>query len=185
MPGIGSIIGGIVPALLGGVAGATNTRPPSLDPTQRKSLDTLIPYLQNIATGPAGIDPIQKALMYGNIAGNQTGAMDAVTHALVSRGLGHSGLLGGALTQVVNQAQQNRNQADLSLQQQGVQIKQQDIQNLLSALNVQNIPGQSGIGGFFSGMAPIAAYSIQSALNRSAYGGGAPHPQVGDFGGGA
>jgi hypothetical protein len=167
-----AFLAGLIPALLGGIAGATNPRPPALDPTQRGSLDQLIKSLMPNATGTPKIDPVQQNLMYGNIAQNQTGGMDAVTHALVSRGLGHSGLLGGALTQVANQAQQGRNQADLGLQQQAVQQKQLSIQDILGLLGVSNIPGQSGVGAFFSGMAGPAAYSIQNMLNNRSGGGG-------------
>lgn len=174
LPGI---LGGVGSSLLGGLAGATNPRPPSLDPTQRGALDDLIKNLMPNALGTPQIDPVQQSLLYGNIAQSQTGGMDAVTHALVSRGLGRSGLLGGALTQVANQAQAGRNQADLGLQQQAVQQKQLSIQDILGLLGVGNTPGQSGAGAFFSGMAPVAAYSIMSAINnrnKSSGGGGNP-----------
>lgn len=166
-------IGGLASSLLGGIAGATNTRPPSLSPGQSSALSNLLgtpgqpSQLLQTAMGTPKIDPVQQNLMYGSIAANQTGGMDAVTHALVSRGLGHSGLLGGALTQVANQAQAGRNQADLGLQQQAIQQKQLSIQDILGLLGVNNTPGQSGAGGFFAGMAPVAAYSIQSAMNRN------------------
>ncbi len=161
-----AIAGALVSGLLGGISGAANKRPPSLDPTQSGSLDALIKSLMPNATGTPQIDPTQQALMYNNIAQGQTGANNAVTNALVSRGLGHSGILGGALTQVANQAQSGRNEANLGLQQQAVQQKQLSIQDILGLLNVSNIPGQSKFGGFMQGMAPIAAYSIQQMLNQ-------------------
>jgi len=130
-------------------------------------MNQLIPSLLPTATGTQHIDPVQQGLMYGNIAQGQTGAFNAVTNALASRGLGHSGLLGGALTQIGNQAQSLRNQSDLGLQQQAFQQKQLSIQDLLGLLGTPNVPGQSGLGGFLAGMAPIAAYSIQNALNNN------------------
>lgn len=173
------LIGGLLPGLISGLAGSANTRPPSLDPTQRGSLDSLIKGLMPTAQGTPTIDPIQQALMYGNIAASQTGANDAVTNALVSRGLGHSGLLGGALTQVANQAQQSRNQANLGLQQQAIQQKQLSIQDILGLLSVNNAPGQSGGAGFLNGMAPVLAYSIQSMMNNGGFGGGGSSGSVG------
>lgn len=159
-------LAGLIPALLGGISGAANRRPPSLDPTQSGSLDALIRSLMPNATGTPQIDPTQQALMYGQVAQNQTGANNAVTNSLVSRGLGHSGLLGDALTQVANQAQSGRNTGNLQLQQQAIQQKQLSIQDILGLLNVSNIPGQSGFGAFMNGMAPVAAYSIQNMLNN-------------------
>src|SRR2546425_1019270 len=131
-----AFLGGLASSLLGGLAGLGNRRPPSLDPTQRQSLDELLKNLMPRATGTPQIDPTQQALMYGNIAQGQTGAFDAATHALTSRGLGRSGLLGSALMQVANQAQQNRNQANLGLQEQAVQQRQLSIQDILGLLNV-------------------------------------------------
>jgi hypothetical protein len=121
--------------------------------------------------GTPKIDPIQQALMYGQNAQSLTGANNAVTHALVSRGLGQSGILGAGLMQNANQSQANQNNINLGLQQQAVQQRQLTIQDILGLLNVNNTPGQSGFGGFMAGLAPVAAYSIQNALNRS-YGGG-------------
>jgi hypothetical protein len=160
------------PAILGGISGAANKRPPSLDPTQKGSLDSLLQQLMGQVKGTPTIDPIQQQLMYGQIAQGQTGANDAVTHALVSRGLGRSGLLGGALTQVANQAQTGRNTANLGLQQQAIQQRQLNIQDILGLLNVSNVPGQSTGGGFLAGLAPILAYSIQNAMNNRGSGGG-------------
>jgi Spy/CpxP family protein refolding chaperone len=154
----------IIPSLLGGLAGLFNKRPPSLDPSQHGALDELIRNLMPTATGTPTIDPIQQALMYGNIAASRTGADTAVTHALSSRGLGTSGLLGAGLIQNQNVATQNQNQANLGLQQQAIQQKQLSIQDILGLLNVNNTPGQSGAGGFMAGLAPILSYSIQSIM---------------------
>jgi hypothetical protein len=156
---------GAIPSLLGGLSGLFNQRPPALNPAQSGALNSLIPNLMGKATGTPTIDPTQQALMYGGVAQNQTGANNAVTNSLVSRGLGHSGILGGALTQVANQAQQSRNQGNMGLQQQAVQQQQFDLQTLLGLLNVNATGGQSGAGAFSAGMAPVAAYSIQNMLN--------------------
>lgn len=180
---IAAAIAPIATSLIGGIAGASNTRPPSLDSTQSSSLDALIKSLMPTAQGTPHIDPIQQMLMYGQNAAGRAGADNAVTHALTSRGLGTSGLLGGALMQNQNQSQSNQNQIDLGLQQQAVQQKQLSIQDLLGLLGVNNTPGQSGFGGFMAGMAPIAAYSIQKAMNGgsgiSTTGVGAPPPSGG------
>lgn len=166
------LLGAILPSILGGIGGASNTRPPSLDPTQQRTLDQLLPQLLGNVQGPIQIDPVQQALMYGQIAANQTGANNAITHALVSRGLGHSGLLGQGLIQAGNQAQASRNEANLGLQQQAFQQRQLNLQDILGMLNVGSVPGQSKTGGFFAGMAPLLAYSIQSGLNRNSLNGG-------------
>jgi hypothetical protein len=158
---------GAIPSLLGGLAGLFNPRPPALNNAQSGALNSLIPSLMNKAQGTPTIDPTQQALMYGNVAQNQTGAMNAATHALTGAGLGHSGLLGNALTQVANQAQQSRNQGNMGLQQQAIQQQQFDLQTLLGLLNVNATGGQSGAGAFTAGVAPIAAYSIQNMLNQN------------------
>lgn len=163
---------GAIPSLLGGVAGLFNKRPPSLSPVQSGALNNLIPSLQQGATAAPHIDPTQQALMYNNVAANQTGGFNAANHALTAAGLGHSGLLGNALTQVANQAQQSRNQGDMGLQQEAFQRQQFDIQALLQAIGVNNTPGQSNMGAFSAGIAPVAAYSIQNMLNNR--GAGAP-----------
>jgi hypothetical protein len=168
MPFGGLLAGGIT-SLLGGIAGAANTRPPSLSPSQSGALNGLLApnsSLMQTAFQPAGIDPIQQALMYGQNAQSLTGANNQVTHALVSRGLGRSGLLGAGLMQNANQSQTNQNQINLGLQQQGIQRQQMSIQDILGLLNVNNTPGQSGFGGFMAGLAPVAAYSIQNGLNK-------------------
>lgn len=172
---LGPLLGGLATSLLGGVAGATNARPPSLDPNQQNALSSLLMpggNLMKTAGAPAGIDPVQQALLYGNNANSLTGANNAVTHALVSRGLGHSGLLGAGLIQNANQSQVNQGNINLGLQQQGIQRQQMSIQDILGLLGVNNTPGQSGPGAFFAGMAPVAAYSIQRALNGRAGGSG-------------
>lgn len=166
-----AFLAGLIPALLGGITGASNTRPPSLDPTQRGSLDQLLQQLMGQVGGAPTIDPVQQALMYGNIAASRTGADTAVTHALSSRGLGTSGLLGAGLIQNQNVATQSQNAANLGLQQQAVQQRQMNIQDILGLLNVNNTPGQSGFGGFMAGLAPILAYSIQHMANNGSPGG--------------
>lgn len=166
------LIGGLVSGIAGGAAGAANRRPPALSPNQTTDLNALLSSLLPTATGTPRIDPTLQALSYNNIAANQTGANNAVTNALVSRGLGHSGILGGALTQVANQAQQNRNASDINLQNQAIQQKQLSIQDILGLLNVNTTPGQSAGGGFLAGMAPILAYSIQNMMNNRNPGGG-------------
>lgn len=157
---------GAIPSLLGGLSGLFNKRPPALNPAQSGSLNSMIPYLQNQIQGPTQIDPTQQALMYGNVAANQTGAANSATNLLTSRGLGHSGLLGGALTQVANQAQQSRNEGNQQLQGQAYQRQNLDLQTLLGMLNVNATGGQSGAGAFSAGLAPIAAYSIQNMMNN-------------------
>lgn len=167
------IIASIGSSLLSGLTGGANTRPGALNPTQSSSLDSLLHSLMMSLGQTPQIDPTQQKLLYGDIAQNQTGANDAVTNALVSRGLGHSGILGNALTQVANEAQKGRNQADLGLQQQAIQQRQLSIQDILGLLNVGTTPGQSTGGGFLAGMAPILAYSIQNMMNMRGSGSGA------------
>jgi hypothetical protein len=170
------LLGGLFSGLLGGAAGSANTRPPALNPTQTNALNGLIPSLMPTATGTPKIDPIQQALMYGQIAQSRTGADTGITHSLVSRGLGRSGILGDALIQNQNKAQQSQNEANLTLQQQAVQQKQLSIQDLLGLLNVNATPGQSKGGGFLNGLAPVLAYSIQNMVNSRNSGNGSSFP---------
>lgn len=163
---------GAIPSLIGGLAGLFNKRPPALNGPQTTDLNSLLGSLLPTAQGTPKIDPTQQALGYNNIAASQTGANNAVTNSLVSRGLGHSGILGTALTQVANQAQQGRNASDMNLQNQAIQQKQLSIQDILGLLNVNTTPGQSNAGGFSAGMGPILAYSIQNMLNNRSGGSG-------------
>jgi|SRR5579863_9334978 len=170
--GIGALASGIGGALGGG-------RPPSLDPTQRNVLDSLLKQLYGNVQGTPTIDPVQQAGMYGNIAQSLTGANNQVTHALASRGLGTSGLLGGALMQNQNTASTAQNVANLGLQQEAVQLRQQNIGDIAQLLGVSNIPGQSGASSFFSGIAPLLGF--YGAMNS---GGGNAAGPFGDNGGG-
>lgn len=168
MPFLAPIIGAALPGIIGGVAGAANPRPPSLSPVQSQSLNQLLPQLMQQIQGPVRIDPVQQALLYNQNAQNLTGANNQVTNALVSRGLGHSGLLGAGLIQNANASQANQNQINLGLQNQAIQQRQANIQDILGLLNVNNTPGQSGFGSFMSGMAGPLSYSIQNMMNNNA-----------------
>lgn len=163
------LLGGLASSLLGGVAGAANPRPPSLNPAQSAALNGLLgkgSNLMGLANGTPGIDPIQQALLYGQNAQSLTGANNQATHALVSRGLGTSGLLGQALMGNANQSQVNQGNINLGLQQQGIQRQQNAWQTIAQLLGVNATPGQSGFGAFMGGLAPVAAYSIQNAMNN-------------------
>jgi len=183
------LLGGLASSLLGGVAGAANPRPPSLNPAQTNSLNTLLSpgsNLSKLAFGNPQADPIQQALLYGQNAASLTGANNQVTHALTSRGLGRSGLLGQALMQNANQSTQNQTGINLSLEQQAIQRQQQSWQTIAQLLGVNATPGQSGFGAFMGGLAPVAAYSIQNAINgRNNPGFPTPIANSGDQGGGA
>ena len=161
---MGALLGGIG-ALAGGLSGLLNPRPPSLSPVQSGALNQLIPSLMAKTQGPAQIDPTQQAALFGQINQNTVGANNAAIHSLTGAGLGRSGLLGSALIQNQDQAASSKNQADLGLQQQAVQVQQQDLQSLIQALNVGNIPGQSGAGAAANGLAPLLAYNIQNQAN--------------------
>jgi len=161
-------LGGILSGLLGGISGASNPRPPSLNPAQTGALNNLLgpgSNLSKLAYGTPQADPLQQAQLYGQNAQSLTGANNQATHALVSRGLGRSGLLGQALMQNSNQSQVNQGNINLSLEQQAIQRQQQAWQTIAQLLNIGATPGQSGFGGFMAGVAPIAAYSIQNGLN--------------------
>lgn len=179
-------IAGIASSLLGGIAGASNPRPPSLSPVQQQALNTLLPQLMQQVQGPVSIDPVQQAALFGQIAQSTTGANNQVTHALASRGLGQSGILGAALMQNANTAQTQQNNANLALQQQAIQQRQANIGDITQLLGVNNTPGQSTAGGFFSGLAPVMAYSLQnmanSRNNQNANAGGGTDSSGGEYG---
>jgi hypothetical protein len=145
-----AIIGGVA-ALSGGIGGATNPRPPSLDPTQRGILDSLLPKLYGTLGSAPKIDPTLQAGMFGDIAAGGVGGANRVTNALVSRGLGRSGLLAQGLTQNSNQVSANQNSANQFLENQAIQQRNTTIQQIMSLLGITNMPGQSGASGFFSG----------------------------------
>jgi hypothetical protein len=166
---LGPLLGGLASGLLGGITGAANPRPPSLNPAQTGALNHLLSpgsTLSGLAFGTPQADPLQRAMLYGQNAASLTGANNQVTHALTSRGLGRSGLLGQALMQNANQSTQNQTGINLSLEQQAIQRQQQAWQTIAQLLQTNATPGQSGFGGFMAGVAPVAAYSIQNAINN-------------------
>ena len=155
-------------AILGGIGGATNRRPPSLDPTQSSTLDNLLKQLYPQVGATPTIDKTQQSLLYDQIARSGVGGANSITNALSSRGLGRSGLLAQGLTQNSNQMAAEQTGANLDLQQQAISQRNTTIQQILGLLGVTNIPGQSGIGGFLSGFAgPFA-----KALGMMKFGGG-------------
>lgn len=146
-----AIIGG-VGAIAGGIGGATNPRPPSLDKTQSTTLDSLLQTLSPTVGATPTIDPALRAGAFNDIAASGVGGANRVTNALTSRGLGRSGLLASALTQNSNQVSASQNSANQFLTNEAIQQRNTTIQQIASLLGVQNIPGQSGVSGFFSGM---------------------------------
>src|SRR6266480_3810928 len=155
-------------AILGGIGGATNKRPPSLDPTQSSTLDNLLKQLYPQVGATPKIDPTQQSLLYDEIAKSGVGGANRITNALSSRGLGRSGLLAQGLTQNSNQVAAAQTGANLDLQQQAITQRNTTIQQILGLLGITNVPGQSGIGGFLSGFAgPFA-----KALGLMKFGGG-------------
>lgn len=156
---IPAIAGGIG-SIIGGIGGASNTRPPSLDKTQSGTLDALLKQLYPQVGKTPTEDPVQRALMFNNIAAQGVGGANRITSQLASRGLGRGGLLAQGLTQNSLGVQAAQNQTDLGLQQQAIQQRNTTINQILSLLGVSNIPGQSGFGGFMSGFAGPASYAL-------------------------
>lgn len=154
-------------SLAGGLAGLGNKRPPSLDATQSRILDALLNQLYPQVGQTPTIDPVQKSLMFGQLAQGAKGGENRVTNALVSRGLGRSGLLGSALTQNSNQLQAGQTQVLSYLQQQAVDQRNDTIKQILGLLGVENYPEQSGFGAFMSGMAPALADQIGFQQQKS------------------
>ncbi len=169
MPIAAAVIPAIAGGVLGGIGGATNTRPPSLDPTQRGSLDSLLKLLMPQVGATPTIDPVQQSLMRNQIAQAGVGGANRVTNALVSRGLGRSGLLAQGLTQNSNQISAAQTGSDLALQQQAIGQRNTTIQQILGLLGVSNIPGQSGIGGFFSGASGAFAKALAMIKGGGGY----------------
>lgn len=170
-------IAGVASSVIGGLGGAANTRPPSLDKTQSTTLDSLINQLYPKTVQNPTIDPVQQSSIFDQIARSGVGGANRVTNTLTSRGLGRSGLLAAGLTQNSNQIAGEQTGANLQLQQQAVNQRNTTIQQILQLLGVNNTPGQSGIGGFLSGFAGPFAKTLAGLSNggNTALGsGGAP-----------
>jgi len=165
---IAAAIPAIAGGIIGGIGGATNRRPPSLDQTQSGILDNLLKQLYPQVGATPTIDKTQQAGLFDEIARSGVGGANRITNQLVSRGLGRSGLLASGLSQNSAAISGAQSQANLALQQQAVQQRNQTIQQILQLLGVSNIPGQSGIGGFFSG----AAGGLAKGLGMLNFGGG-------------
>lgn len=145
-------------ALIGGLAGRANKRPPSLTRTQSSTLEMLLKDLYP-QTKQTGIDPIQQGLLFDEIARSGRGAETRLLNRFASRGL-RGGLVGQGLSDVSGNIQQSQNVANLGLQQQSITQRNQTIQQILALLGVQNIPGQSGLGAFLGGAAGPLAYAL-------------------------
>lgn len=151
--------------VIGAIAGGANKRPPSLSPQQQQAQNTDIQAATKDATGPVTIDPTAQGAIFDGINRNTTGANDATTNALVSRGLGRSGVLAGGIENNEAAASGAKANANLSLEQQALQ-NQQFNRNLLNQLTqTQNVPGQSSFGAATAGAASPLAYALQMAKN--------------------
>jgi hypothetical protein len=168
-------IAGVASAGIGALAGASNKRPPSLSPAQQQAQNALLFSNLRTATGTPTIDPVQQALLYGQNAASLTGANNEVTHALVSRGLGHSGILGQGLISNAAQSSANQNNINLGLQQQAVQQKDFANQIIAQLLQTPNTPGQSTSGAAVAGAAGPLAYALQQAALNYGNAGGVPN----------
>lgn len=158
---VAPLVGSVGSAIVGGIAGGANARPPSLSPQQQQAQNTDIQAATKSATGPVTIDPTQQTAIYDNIARSTAGANAASTNAAASRGLGRSGVLASNLQQNQDVAAASQNQANLSLEQQALQ-NQQFNRSLLSQLTqTPNIPGQSTTGAVTAGAAGPLAYALQ------------------------
>ncbi len=153
--------------IIGAIAGGTNKRPPSLSPQQQQAQNTDIQAATKSATGPVTIDPTQQAAVYDNIARSTAGANDATTHALVSRGLGRSGILAGGIENNEAVAAGSQNQANLSLEQQALQNQQFNRTLLNQLTQTPNLPGQSTAGAVSAGAAAPLAYVAQNYANNN------------------
>lgn len=166
---LGPLVGSLGSAVIGGIAGGSNKRPPTLSPQQQAAQNADIQAATKSATGPATIDPTQQAAIYDGIARSTTGANDAATHALVSRGLGRSGVLAGAIENNEAAASGQQTQANLSLQQQALQNQQFNRTLLNQLTQTPNIPGQSTTGAITAGAAAPLAYAAQTFANNNPY----------------
>lgn len=164
-------IAGAAGSLLGGIGGASNRRPSSLDPTQSGALDSLIKMLMPQVGETPKIDPVQQGLMRDEIAKAGVGGANRVTNALTSRGLGRSGLLARGLEENSNNITSAQTSSDLALQQQAIGQRNTIIQQILGLLGISNIPGQSGLGGFMSGFAGPFAKMLASLKGGGSSGG--------------
>lgn len=174
-----AIIGG-ASALVGGLAGLGNRRPPSLTRTQSSTLDMLLKDLYP-QTKSTGIDPIQQALLYDEIARSGRGAETRLTNRFASRGL-RGGLVAQGLSDVSGNIQGAQNQANLMLQQQSIQQRNETIRQILGLLGVQDIPGQSGFGAFMAGAAGPLAYALTQLRGGGGGSGGSSAPAGGGGG---
>src|SRR6266550_6145357 len=111
----------LIGSVIGGIGGATNRRPPSLDPTQSSTLDNLLKQLYPQVGATPKIDPVQQSLLYDQIAKSGVGGANRITNALTSRGLGRSGLLASGLAQNSNQVSVNQNSANQFLTNEAIQ----------------------------------------------------------------
>lgn len=170
-------LAGIATSVIGGIAGATNKRPPSLSQQQQSALNGQLQSDQRAADN-SNIDP---TLLNTNLDANArqlAGANDQVTHSLASRGLARSGVLAQGLEN--NAAQSSANQTSITNNLQNAAIQRQQFNQTMinQLLGIKDTPGQSTAGGFFAGAAAPAAYAIQNAANNYTPGSNQVPPSV-------
>lgn len=143
------------------VLGNILNRPKGLGKKQRRILDQLLTSLSTQANAPLTVDPVQRNLLFEQIAGSAQGARNRVRNDLSSRGLSESGLLGEELGRVerTQQGAQTAAVADLLNQAQARRTgSQQQLQSLL--FGIPSVQGASAAGVGLSSLGEVLGYLL-------------------------
>lgn len=143
------------------VLGSILNRKKGLGKKQRGILNQLLTSLSSQANAPLTVDPVQRALLFEQIAGSAQGARNRLTNDFAARGLSESGLKGEEFGRVERTAQgaQTAAVADLLNQAQARRTQsQQQLQSLL--FGIPSVQGASAAGVGLSSLGEVLGYLL-------------------------
>ena len=143
------------------VLGSILNRPKGLSDAQKRILDQLMATLSAKATGPAVVDPRERASLLEMIAQSATGARNRIRGDFAGRGLSESGLLGEELGRAERTAQSAQTAGELDLLR-GARAEKAGAQGQLQSLllGVPSLQGASAAGVGLQSIGQVLGYLL-------------------------
>ena len=143
------------------VVGGILNRPRGLSDVQKRILDQLMATLSAKATGPAVVDPRERAGLLEMIAQSATGARTRIRGDFAGRGLSESGLLGEELGRAERTAQSAQTAGELDLLR-GARAEKAGAQSQLQSLllGVPSLQGASAAGVGLQSIGQVLGYLL-------------------------
>ena len=148
---------GLGSSVLGGIL----NRPRGLSDAQKRILDQLLATLSSKASGPATVDPRERAALLETIAQSGVGARNRIRGDFAGRGLSESGLLGEELGRAERTVQSAQTAGELDLMRAARAEKsgaQGQLQSLL--LGIPSLQGASAAGVGLQSVGQVLGYLL-------------------------